>query len=98
MLVYVMDPSNTEVPKVLCLLLQVEAALRTALTLLAYEDVLNGAELYSFLALVAFYSGFFGICSKVREESAYISPHEFCFLWGVWVLWDNVSVVGGTKG
>ena len=42
-----------------------EAALRTALTLLAYEDVLDSAELYSFLALVAFYSGFFGLCSKV---------------------------------
>jgi hypothetical protein len=45
---------------------QVEAALRTALQLRRYQDILDPADVWSFLALVGFYSAFYGTCSKVR--------------------------------
>jgi hypothetical protein len=45
---------------------QVEAALRTALQLRKYDDILDPGLVYAFLALVGFYSSFYGTCSKVR--------------------------------
>ncbi|KAI8474040.1 MAG: intraflagellar transport protein [Monoraphidium minutum] len=50
---------------------QVEAALRTALALRSYDDVLDPSEVWSFLALAAFYARFYGTCSKafVKLES-----------------------------
>jgi hypothetical protein len=55
---------------------QVDAALRTALALRAYGDVLEPAELWSFVALAAFYARFFGTCSKARHPPAAVScPH-----------------------
>ncbi len=44
---------------------QADAALRTALQLRQYEEVLDGQDIYSFLGLAAFYSKFYGQCSKV---------------------------------
>ncbi len=44
----------------------VDLAMRTALHLREYEDLLEPVEIYSFLALAAFYNGFYGQCSKVR--------------------------------
>jgi len=49
---------------------QVEAALRTALTLRSYEDILEATEVWSFLALAAFYSRFYGTCSKVGLDAS----------------------------
>jgi hypothetical protein len=49
------------------LVLQADAALRTALRLRQYDDVLDPADVYAFLALVGFYSNFYGTCSKVRR-------------------------------
>lgn len=46
-------------------LVQVEAALRTALQLRRYDDILDPGLVYAFMALVGFYSGFYGTCSKV---------------------------------
>lgn len=43
----------------------VDLAMRTALHLREYEDLLDPVEIYSFLALAAFYNQFFGQCSKV---------------------------------
>jgi hypothetical protein len=40
--------------------------MRTALHLRSYEDLLDPLEVYSFLALAAFYNQFFMQCSKVR--------------------------------
>jgi hypothetical protein len=45
--------------------LQVETALRTALQLRRYDDILGPVLVYAFLALVGFYSSFYGTCSKV---------------------------------
>jgi WD repeat-containing protein 35 len=42
----------------------VDLAMRTALHLRDYEDVLDPLEIYSFLGLSAFYNKFFGQCSK----------------------------------
>lgn len=47
--------------------LQVDAALRTALNLRHYDDILDAADVYSFLALVGFYSSFYGTCSNVSS-------------------------------
>jgi hypothetical protein len=47
-------------------LVQVESALRTALQLRRYDDILDSGLVYAFLALVGFYSNFYGTCSKVR--------------------------------
>jgi hypothetical protein len=47
------------------IVLQADAALRTALRLRQYDDVLAPADVYAFLALVGFYSNFYGTCSKV---------------------------------
>jgi hypothetical protein len=49
-------------------LLQADAALRTALRLRQYDDVLDPADVYAFLALVGFYSNFYGTCSKVGDS------------------------------
>lgn len=45
--------------------MQVETALRTALQLRRYDDILGPVLVYAFLALVGFYSSFYGTCSKV---------------------------------
>lgn len=42
-----------------------EAALRTALQLRRYDDILDPNLVYAFVALVGFYSSFYGTCSKV---------------------------------
>lgn len=57
---------------------QVEAALRTALQLRKYDDVLDPGLVYAFLALVGFYSSFYGTCSKafVKLESLPSIPKE----------------------
>lgn len=47
---------------------QVDLAMRTALHLREYEDMLDPVEIYSFLALAAFYNQFFGQCSKVAAR------------------------------
>ncbi|KAL6750533.1 intraflagellar transport protein [Haematococcus lacustris] len=49
----------------------VDLAMRTALHLRDYEDVLEPLEIYSFLALAAFYNKFYGQCSKafIKLES-----------------------------
>ncbi|GFR48747.1 hypothetical protein Agub_g10705, partial [Astrephomene gubernaculifera] len=49
----------------------VDLAMRTALHLREYEDLLDPVEIYSFLALAAFYNQFFGQCSKafIKLES-----------------------------
>lgn len=44
----------------------VDLAMRTALHLRDYEDVLDPSEIYSFLGLASFYNKFYGQCSKVR--------------------------------
>lgn len=49
--------------------LQVEAALRTGLCLRNYEDILDPAEVWAFLALAAFYAKFYGTCSKASATS-----------------------------
>ncbi|KAL0027242.1 hypothetical protein WJX77_006308 [Trebouxia sp. C0004] len=48
-----------------------DAAMRTALHLRKYDDVLDPQDVYSLLGLTAFYNGFFGQCSKAftRLES-----------------------------
>jgi len=55
----------------LCIMqrLQVEAALRTALQLRRYDDILDPNLVYAFMALVGFYSSFYGTCSKVTISS-----------------------------
>lgn len=64
-----------------------EAALRTALALQAYEDILDPSEVWSFLALAAFHAKFYGTCSKVRgpvrliRAMARISAHK-----GWWLM------------
>ena len=45
----------------------VDLAMRTALHLKDYEDILDPQEVYSFLALACFYNKFFAQCSKVSE-------------------------------
>lgn len=47
---------------------QVETALRTALQLRRYDDILGPVLVYAFLALVGFYSSFYGTCSKVSPS------------------------------
>ncbi len=49
----------------------VDLAMRTALHLRDYEDILDPQEVYSFLALACFYSKFFGQCSKVRTAGCF---------------------------
>jgi WD repeat-containing protein 35 len=44
---------------------QVDAALRSALQLRRYLDILPPLDVWSLLGLVGFYAGFFGTCSKV---------------------------------
>lgn len=48
-----------------------KAALRTALNMRRYDDVLPVTDIYAMLALVAFNGGYFGQCSKafMRLES-----------------------------
>mmetsp|Transcript_38234 Transcript_38234/g.108060 ORF Transcript_38234/g.108060 Transcript_38234/m.108060 type:complete len:1242 (+) Transcript_38234:70-3795(+) len=48
-----------------------EAAMRTALHLRKFEDVLGAQDVYSFLALASFYAQFFSQCSKafIKLES-----------------------------
>ena len=46
----------------------VDLAMRTALHLKEYEDILDPQEVYSFLALAAFYNKFYAQCSKVRRH------------------------------
>lgn len=41
-----------------------KAALRTALNMRRYDDVLPVSDIYTMLALVAFHGGYFGQCSK----------------------------------
>ncbi|KAF8068393.1 Wdr35 [Scenedesmus sp. PABB004] len=57
---------------------QVDAALRTALRLRAYDDLLGAADVWAFLALVGFYARFYGTCSKafVKLESLPGLPRE----------------------
>jgi WD repeat-containing protein 35 len=43
----------------------VDLAMRTALHLRDYEDILDPLEVYSFLGLASFYNKFYGQCSKV---------------------------------
>jgi hypothetical protein len=62
-------PLCTASPLPMCLGVQVEAALRTALQLRRYDDILDSGLVYAFLALVGFYSNFYGTCSKVRPGS-----------------------------
>jgi len=49
----------------------VDLAMRTALHLRDYEDVLDPSEIFSFLALASFYNKFYGQCSKafIKLES-----------------------------
>eukprot|EP00798_Chlamydomonas_sp_ICE-L_P009063 gene9063-16189_t len=49
----------------------VDLAMRTALQLREYEDILDPQEIYSFLGLASFYNKFFGQCSKafIKFES-----------------------------
>jgi WD repeat-containing protein 35 len=42
-----------------------DGAMRTALHLRQYDDVLHPPDIYALLALAAFYNGFYGQCSKV---------------------------------
>jgi WD repeat-containing protein 35 len=48
-----------------------ESAMRTALHLRKFEDVIDAKEIYSFLALAAFYAQFYAQCSKafIKLES-----------------------------
>eukprot|EP00775_Hariotina_reticulata_P008215 gene8215-8407_t len=57
---------------------QVDAALRTAMRLRQYDDILDAANVYAFLALVGFYSSFFGTCSKafIKLESLPSVPKD----------------------
>ncbi|GAX81565.1 hypothetical protein CEUSTIGMA_g8993.t1 [Chlamydomonas eustigma] len=57
---------------------QVDLAMRTALHLRNYEDVLDPQEVYSFLALASFYNKFFGQCSKafIKLESLPAIPND----------------------
>ncbi|WIA10618.1 hypothetical protein OEZ85_010800 [Tetradesmus obliquus] len=57
---------------------QADAALRTALRLRQYDDVLDPADVYAFLALVGFHSNFYGTCSKafVKLEALPSIPKE----------------------
>ncbi|KAF6259424.1 intraflagellar transport protein [Scenedesmus sp. NREL 46B-D3] len=57
---------------------QADAALRTALRLRQYDDVLDPADVYAFLALVGFYSNFYRTCSKafVKLEALPSIPKE----------------------
>lgn len=56
----------------------VDLAMRTALHLREYEDVLEPLEIYSFVALASFYNKFFGQCSKafIKLESSPSIPKE----------------------
>jgi WD repeat-containing protein 35 len=51
----------------------VDLAMRTALHLRDYEDILDPLEVYSFLALASFYNKFYGQCSKVKRCQAPVS-------------------------
>jgi hypothetical protein len=41
-----------------------------------YDDILDAADVYAFLALVGFYSSFFGTCSKVSMQYTCCSIHR----------------------
>uniref|UniRef100_A0A914HN51 WD repeat-containing protein 55 homolog n=1 Tax=Globodera rostochiensis TaxID=31243 RepID=A0A914HN51_GLORO len=41
-----------------------DAAMKTALTLIAYDDLLEAIEVYSLLALTSYFAEHYGICSK----------------------------------
>lgn len=43
-------------------------AMRTALRMRQYENVLPPEDIYSLIALTAFYAKFFGQCSKVSQQ------------------------------
>uniref|UniRef100_A0A7S3VHU1 Anaphase-promoting complex subunit 4 WD40 domain-containing protein n=1 Tax=Dunaliella tertiolecta TaxID=3047 RepID=A0A7S3VHU1_DUNTE len=53
-------------------------AMRTALHLRQYDDIINPVEVYSFLALASFYNKFYGQCSKafIKLESMPSIPAE----------------------
>uniref|UniRef100_A0A7S0R8E2 Anaphase-promoting complex subunit 4 WD40 domain-containing protein n=1 Tax=Chlamydomonas leiostraca TaxID=1034604 RepID=A0A7S0R8E2_9CHLO len=56
----------------------VDLAMRTALHLRDYEDLLDPKEIYSFLALASFYNKFYGQCSKafIKLESMPAIPAD----------------------
>ena len=47
--------------------------MRTALRLRSYEAVLPVDDIYSLIALTAFYAKFFGQCSKVRRSAVTVA-------------------------
>lgn len=57
--------------------------MRTALRLRQYDDVLDPADVYAFLALVGFHSNFYGTCSKVRVTSRSRFKCNSCSLQGL---------------
>jgi len=56
----------------------VDMAMRTALRLCEYEAVLDAKEIYSLVALTAFYAKFYGQCSRalIKLESLDVSPEQ----------------------
>uniref|UniRef100_A0A183BUW6 ANAPC4_WD40 domain-containing protein n=1 Tax=Globodera pallida TaxID=36090 RepID=A0A183BUW6_GLOPA len=56
-----------------------DAAMKTALTLIAYDDLLEAIEVYSLLALTSYLTEHYGICSKAfmkLETMAFIPKDE----------------------
>mmetsp|Transcript_25550 Transcript_25550/g.75022 ORF Transcript_25550/g.75022 Transcript_25550/m.75022 type:complete len:1200 (-) Transcript_25550:181-3780(-) len=56
----------------------VDMAVRTALRLKEYEGMLDAKEIYSLVALTAFYAKFYGQCSRalIKLESLDVSPEQ----------------------
>ena len=74
----------------------VEAALRTALHLRHYEDLLEPADVYSFLGLAAYYTHFFGQCSKVIQNLCgnLVIVHNCCIRFSLSVgQWGKIAEV-----
>ncbi len=55
---------------------QVENALKTAMHLMGYEDVMSAVDIYSLIALASYYAKYFAQCSKafIRLESLDLPP------------------------
>lgn len=71
----------------------VDLAMRTALHLRAYEDLLDPLEVYAFLALACFYNKFYGQCSKVGVRVCFIQKRSS--LGGLVARWCSAVVVKG---
>jgi len=57
---------------------RMDAAMKTSIRLAEYEDILNPRDIYSLIALTAYHSNYFGICSRafIKLETLPPSPER----------------------